>query len=48
MSQRVGNDAVFMMATPYGMYPAPPVIETLDAEIHEVQRALKTIATVRA
>ena len=48
LRDRVGNDAVFIMATPYGMYPAPPVVETLDAEIHEVRRALTTISAVRA
>jgi hypothetical protein len=47
LADRVANRAVFVMATPFGMKPAPPVVEHLDAAVYEIERAVATIGTVR-
>lgn len=53
-SQRVGiegrvrNRAVFIFATPWGLTPARPVEEQLDAEVYEIRRALSSIARTRS
>jgi hypothetical protein len=39
--------AVFVMATPFGLKPAPAVIERVDAEIHAILLALQAIRQVR-
>ncbi len=44
---RVSNRAVFVVATPWGLAPADPVEELLDAEVHEIERAVAFLAQVR-
>lgn len=43
----VPNKAVFVFATPYGLSPAPAFIESVDAAVHEVDKALDTIGEVQ-
>ena len=43
---RVRNQAVFVFASPYGLSPAPPVQERIDAEVHEIEHALRTARVV--
>jgi hypothetical protein len=47
LADRVLNRAVFVFATPYGLSPARPFLEVLDAEVHEIQRAIRVLAAVR-
>jgi hypothetical protein len=44
VAARVENRAVFVFATPYGLRPATPVEERLEAEVHEVSRGLAAYA----
>jgi hypothetical protein len=37
---RVDHRAVCVFATPYGLKPAPAVVDVLHAEVHEVERAI--------
>lgn len=48
LRHRVDTRAVFVMATPWGLRAAPPVIETLDAAVREIERAIETLGVVRA
>ncbi len=43
---RVRNRAVFVFASPYGLSPARPVQESIDAEVHEIEHALRTARIV--
>lgn len=45
--ERVTNKALFVVATPWGLAPADPVEEVLDAEVHEIARAVDFLARVR-
>lgn len=47
LADRVLPRAVFVMATPYGLRPAPAVEEALRAEVREVGRAINAICSVR-
>lgn len=47
VADRVTNRALFVVATPFGLAPADPVEEYLDAEVHEVERAVAFLAQVR-
>ncbi len=47
IGDRVSNRALFIVATPYGLSPADPVEEVLDAEVHEVEKAVAVLARVR-
>lgn len=46
LAERVGNRAVFVFATPYGLSPAPAVEESLDAPIREILGAIATLDEV--
>lgn len=48
LAERVVDCAVFVFATPYGLRPAPPVVERLDAAVHEIVRAIEVLGVVRA
>lgn len=45
---RVADRAAFVFATPYGLSPAPAFEERLDAEVHEMVRAVVIVGRVRA
>jgi hypothetical protein len=47
LSAQVTNRAVFVFATPYGLAPAPAIVESIDAEIHEMTKALETYVSTR-
>lgn len=47
IGDRVDNWALFIFALPYGLRPAQPVEERLDAEVREIERAVATLAAVR-
>jgi hypothetical protein len=47
IEKRVENRAVFVFATPYGLSPAPAVVEPLHAEVHELRRALTVYDSAR-
>ncbi|MEO8287115.1 MAG: hypothetical protein ABI670_11850 [Chloroflexota bacterium] len=40
------NRAIFVYASPYGLSPAPPVVEQLEAEVHEIRRATLRLTDV--
>lgn len=46
IADRVSNRAIFIYASPYDLSPAPPVLEQLDAEIHEIRRAVLRIGEI--
>jgi hypothetical protein len=46
IGDRVRNRAIFVFASPYGLSPARPFVENLDAEVHEIEHALATAAAV--
>lgn len=48
LANRVANRAGFVFATPFGLKPAEPFEEGLEAEIAEVQRAIAVIDAVAA
>jgi hypothetical protein len=48
MHGRVENRALFVFAQPYGLMPARPVIEVLNQEVFEVERAVQFLREVRA
>lgn len=43
LSDRVDNRAVFVFATPYGLSPAAPVEEFLDAPIREITNSIEVL-----
>jgi hypothetical protein len=47
LAQRVADRGVFIFATPFGLRPHPPFEEQLEAEVFEMARALRVMATVR-
>ncbi len=47
IGNRVSSRAVFVFATPYGLAPADPAVEELDAEIFEIDRAIQVLDLVR-
>lgn len=47
IDDRVTSRALFVVATPWGLAPADPVEELLDAEVHEVERAVEFLSHVR-
>jgi hypothetical protein len=48
LADRVRNRAVFVFATPFGLSPAPPFLEILEAEVYEIERAIRALAAARA
>ncbi len=46
IAERVRNRAIFVFASPYGLSPAKPVQENVDAEVHEIEHALRTAREV--
>src|SRR5207237_2511620 len=47
MADRVEARAVFVFATPYGLKPAPAVVEPIEAEVREIERALEAFRLAR-
>jgi hypothetical protein len=43
IGDRVGNRAVFVFATPYGLSPAAPTEEYLDAPMREIEHAIEAL-----
>lgn len=48
IADRVRNRALFVFATAYGLFPAPAFEETLDAEVHEIQGAIRVLDATRS
>jgi hypothetical protein len=46
MAGDTDNRAIFIYSSPYGLAPAPPVIERLDAEIYEIRRAVARLRAI--
>lgn len=46
LADRVGSRAVFVFATPYGLLPAAPVEEYLDAPMREIANAIDVLEAV--
>jgi hypothetical protein len=48
LADRVGNRAMFVFASPFGLRPEPALVELMDAEVYEVLRAIRVLDAARS